>query len=182
MNRVPSWPCSHRLALVTTAARSTHVGLNCEKNSRSRSRSRIIYYNTSYRKVYTLPPSCPGCYAATPCQLLDATLRMRLSSASPVSSWMSSFFSFILTSNKFYSTQQKLSKFNSTFQTGFVRSACRAASKLMIKSLPRMSVCFISWQYHKCRAIRNIKLNNAADSNQLSMVGDLRAGLEKWIN
>ncbi len=31
--------------------------------SRSRSRSRIIYYNTSYRKVYTLPPSCPGCYA-----------------------------------------------------------------------------------------------------------------------
>jgi hypothetical protein len=31
--------------------------------SRSRSRSPIVYLNTSYTKVHTLPPSCPGCYA-----------------------------------------------------------------------------------------------------------------------
>jgi hypothetical protein len=33
----------------------------------TRSRSRIIYYNTSYRKVYTLPPSCPAWMSVCGC-------------------------------------------------------------------------------------------------------------------
>ncbi len=33
------------------------------EGSRSRSRSRIVYLNTSNRKAHALPPSCPDCYA-----------------------------------------------------------------------------------------------------------------------
>ncbi len=86
--------------------------------SRSRSRSRIIYYNTSYRKVCTLPPSCPGCYAdlfrapplhevcLSPAAVCSSYICYVVALIACASSTfgndciLSSFFSFILTSNK----------------------------------------------------------------------------------